>query len=193
MFWRNIPPPSSRLTSKPNKQAAACNHSNIFYINVAQIRVFRDVTLCSLADGCQGFGGNCCYTFSLPWRWRQRFLGKISNYAASSSIKLQFLYLSPRESHISKVIILVEIFILQYTYVWMTNAHTYMFPLLLFLYCSHALGVAYSRSVGQLRGCTSNLTVRLLPLPLAPWDGDISPYMGCSAGAGRMRGWPSPQ
>jgi hypothetical protein len=60
MFRRNIPPPFSRLTSKPSKpskQAAARNHSNIFYINITQIRVFMEVALCNMADGCQGFEG----------------------------------------------------------------------------------------------------------------------------------------
>jgi hypothetical protein len=54
----------------------------------------------------------------------------------------------------------------------------------------------YSRSVGLHRGCTSNLTVRLLPLPSSPWFGDalgdILRYLGSPSERGRMRAWPSP-
>jgi hypothetical protein len=82
------------------------------------------VTRCSLADGCQGFGGICCYTFSLSWRWRQRFLRKISNYVASRTIKLQFPYLSPWERHISGAIN-----ISRYMYEWQMHTH-------ILLYCS---------------------------------------------------------
>jgi hypothetical protein len=54
------------------------------------------------------------------------------------------------------------------------------------LCCSHALCAACSRSVVQPRGCTSTVTVRLLPLPLPPWVGDILHYLGRSAVTG---GW----